>query len=88
MNYGDPWCANHYNNQVIVEMDKMYCMTFDEKDNLLYIGSCPYNSLLLILLMNNIMAKNSTLFIYPKMPLSLTTLMQCQQFYPSCQLHT
>ena len=34
----------------MVEIDKKYCMTFDESDNIYitYIGSCPYNGLLFL----------------------------------------
>ena len=45
---GDPQCAKHSDNQMIVEMDRKYCMTFDEKDNMTYIGICPYNNLLFL----------------------------------------
>lgn len=47
----DPGCtASYYNNQTKahVEMDKKLCMTFDDIENITYIGSCPYNSLLFL----------------------------------------
>ena len=45
---GYPECANHSDDRIMVEMDKKYCMTFNESDNMTYIGSCPYNSLLFL----------------------------------------
>ena len=48
---GNPGCkASYYNNQMKthVEMDKKLCMTFDDIENITYIGSCPYNSLLFL----------------------------------------
>ena len=70
--FGDPGCVDYSDNQIIVEIDKKYCMTFDESDNIYmtYIGSCPYNSLLFL---NQEIAgygKNLILSMCPKMPLN------------------
>ncbi|MCG8624498.1 MAG: hypothetical protein MJE68_21205, partial [Proteobacteria bacterium] len=46
-------------------MDKKHCMTFDESDNMTYIGSCPYNSLLFL---NEEIAGYGKKFNYVRVP--------------------
>ena len=45
---GNPGCANLPDNQIRVTVDKKFCITFDKEDNMTYVGSCPYNSLLFL----------------------------------------
>ena len=44
----NPVCANLPDNEIQVTMDKKFCITFDKVDNMTYMGSCPYNSLLFL----------------------------------------